>query len=251
MKRIKPPLLFAAAALAALLNSASSAQTPASTPEAVAQQLKRAHPNTSFGAIHPTPWPGVFEVSVGSNLAYVDGSGQYFLFGHLYDMKAQRDLTAERKDALNRIDFPALPLRDALTEVRGNGKRTLVIFSDPDCPHCRQLEHDIAKLTDITLHTFLLPIASLHPEARGKAIAVWCASDPIAAWHALMRKGESVASKPCDHPVDRNIELAERLGISATPTLVAADGRVRAGAGSLPQLEAWLNRTTTQKAATP
>ena len=107
--------------------------------------------------------------------SYVDASGQYFMFGHLYDMKAQRDLTAERKDTMTRIDFASLPLTDALTEVRGNGKRTLVIFSDPDCPYCKKLEADIANLSDVTTHTFLMPIASLHPQARAKAISVWCA----------------------------------------------------------------------------
>jgi thiol:disulfide interchange protein DsbC len=53
-------------------------------------------------------------------------------------MKAQRDLTAERKDTLARIDFNALPLADAMKDVRGRGSRvTLAIFSDPDCPYCQ------------------------------------------------------------------------------------------------------------------
>ena len=73
--------------------------------------------------IRPTPWPGVFEVAMGANLAYVDASGQYFLFGHLYDMKAQRDLTAERKDTLARASTSTLPLADAIKDVRGRGSR--------------------------------------------------------------------------------------------------------------------------------
>jgi len=65
-------------------------------------------------------------------------TGQYFLFGHFYDMKTQRDLTAERKDSLRADRVPSsLPLADAVKEVRGNGARTLAIFSDPDCPYCR------------------------------------------------------------------------------------------------------------------
>jgi thiol:disulfide interchange protein DsbC len=202
----------------------ASAQTAAPTPGAIAERLQSLYPATRFGAVNTTPWPGVFEVVMGANLAYVDESGQYFLFGHLFDMKAQRDLTAERKDAQTRVDFAALPLADAVKDVRGNGARTLAIFSDPDCPYCLKLETEIKSLTDVTIYTFLMPIASLHPGARSKAIAVWCSRDRVAAWRALMLHDMNDASpaRECPHPVDRNIALGERLGISGTPTLVAA-----------------------------
>lgn len=221
---------------------AAQERTPAS--RAIAERLQSLYPATRFGEVNTTPWPGVFEVVMGANLAYVDETGQYFLFGHFYDMKAQRDITAERKDSLARIDFAALPLVDALKEVRGSGSRTLAIFSDPDCPYCRRLEAEIKGLTDVTIYTFLMPIASLHPDARAKAIAVWCSRDRIAAWHALMWRDEKVSAKDCPHPVDRNVALGDRLGVTGTPTLVAADGRVLPGAASSAQIEAWLARST-------
>lgn len=222
----------------------SAAQEAAPTPTSIAERLQTLYPATRFGAVNTTPWPGVFEVVMGANLAYVDETGQYFLFGHLYDMKAQRDLTVEHKDSLTRVDFQSLPLADAVKEVRGTGARTLAIFSDPDCPYCRRLEAEIRSLTDVTIYTFLMPIASLHPEARGKAIAVWCSKDRVAAWHALMWRDETISAIECPHPVDRNVALGERLGISGTPTLVAADGRVLPGAASSAQIEAWLARST-------
>ena len=101
-------LLAAAMALPCLAQSAAPAaeqSTPAAatpSPEiAMSARLQALYPSTRFGAVNPTPWPGVFEVVMGANIAYVDASGQYFLFGHLYDMKAQRDLTAEHKDTLD------------------------------------------------------------------------------------------------------------------------------------------------------
>lgn len=229
------------------------AETGATPSTALAERLHRIYPSTHFGAVNPTPWPGVFEVVMGAKLSYVDASGHFFLFGHLYDMQGQRDITAEHQDLLARIDFSSLPLNDALKEVRGSGKRSLVIFSDPDCPYCRRLEATLKGLTDITLYTFLMPLPSLHPAARGHAIAVWCAADRIQAWHTLMGGDQKsaeetpaamTAATPCAHPVDRNIALGERLGISGTPTLVAADGRALAGAGSLAQIEAWLGAST-------
>jgi thiol:disulfide interchange protein DsbC len=226
------------------LPAASLAQTNAPISPAVLERLKTLYPATRFAEVAETPWPGVFEVAMGNNLAYVDESGRFFLFGHLYDMKAQRDLTAERKDTFIRLDFAGLPLDDAIREVRGTGARTLAIFSDPDCPYCQRLEMEIKDLSDVTIYTFLMPIDSLHPQARGKAIAVWCSDDRVSAWHALMRRGEPVSARECAHPVDRNIQLGERLGITGTPTLVAADGRVLPGAASAGQIDAWLGRTT-------
>jgi thiol:disulfide interchange protein DsbC len=133
-------------------------------------------------------------------------------------------------------------------DVRGNGARTLAIFSDPDCPYCRKLEAEIKSLTDITIYTFLMPIASLHPGARSKAIAVWCSRDRVGAWRALMlhdmQPDDASPARECPHPVDRNIALGERLGINGTPTLVAGDGRILPGAASRAQIEAWLARAT-------
>jgi len=229
-------LLSAACALPA------AAQSTAPAPTSIAERLQALYPATRFGAVNTTPWPGVYEVVMGANLAYVDASGQYFLFGHLYDMQTQRDLTVERKDTLARVDFAALPLADAVKEVRGTGARTFAIFSDPDCPYCRRLEAEIKNLSDVTIYTFLMPIASLHPEARNKAIAVWCAPEQVEAWHALMWNDQKIPARECAHPVDRNVALGERLGINGTPTLIAADGRVLPGAASLAQIEAWLAR---------
>ena len=218
--------------------------TSATASADIAARLQSLYPATHFGAVNATSWPGVYEVLMGANIAYVDESGQYFLFGHLYDMKAQRDVTAEHKDTLARIDFSSLPLADAIKEVRGNGARVLAVFSDPDCPYCKRLESDLRSLTDVTLYTFLMPIASLHPTAHDKAVAVWCAKDRIAAWHGTMWQDQTLPHAECPHPVDRNIALGERLGIVGTPTLVAADGRVLPGAASKEQIEAWLVRST-------
>jgi len=210
----------------------------------LAQRLQALYPSTRFGPVDATAWAGVYEVAMGANLAYVDASGQYFLFGHLYDMTTQRDLTAERKDTLTRVDFQTLPLADALKEVRGQGSRVLAIFSDPDCPYCRRLEAELKDLGDVTVYTFLLPLDSLHPEARSKAVGVWCAPEPLQAWRDLMLQGQTPQASDCLHPVDRNVALAKQLGINGTPTLIAGDGRMMSGAASRQQIDAWLSRAS-------
>ncbi len=207
---------------------------------ALMARLAASYPATEFRDIRVTPMAGIYEVSMGRNVAYVGSDARHFLFGHLYDMQAQRDLTAERLEQARRIDFTSLPLGDAIQSVRGDGSRRLAVFSDPDCPYCRKLEQELAKLDNVTIHTFLYPLDTLHPAARAKAIAVWCAQDRAEAWKALMRDGKLLRPADCAHPIDRNIALARKLGVDGTPVLFDLQGRRLAGAMPADHIEAFL-----------
>ena len=228
---------FLCALMLVIAGHGLAADVPATVLET---HLKELYPGTQVTSVAPSALPGLFEVVMGRNIAYTDASGRYFLFGHLFDMPAQRDLTAERKDQLQRIDFGALPLADAIKTVRGRGSRVLAVFSDPDCPYCKRLEPELVKLNDVTIYTFLMPLTQLHPNARANAIAVWCATNRAKAWLVFMLHGQIDKSRDCENPVDRNVALGERLQINGTPTLIASDGRVMPGAASAAQIETWL-----------
>ena len=233
--------------LVALIAAAPVLAQPSSELPAV---LKHLYPGTAFDAVAPSPMPGLSEVVMGTNVAYVDSSGRYFLFGRLFDMQTQRDLTAERIEQLSAIDFGVLPLEAAIKTVRGAGSRVLAVFSDPDCPHCRTLEHALATLDDVTVYTFLYPVEALHPGAREKAIAVWCAPDRPKAWSSLMLRGAAPPAASCSHPIDRIAALGANLRVVGTPTLFAGDGRRAVGAQSAPELDAWLRAATSRHAET-
>ena len=144
---------------------------------ALAQRLQERYPATPIERVQPSEIPGLYEVMIGRNPAYTDATGRYFVFGHLFDLQTQRDLTAERLQAEQRVAFAELPLSDAIRTIRGAGERVLAVFSDPDCPYCRRLEEELAKVDNLTVYTFAYPLESLHPQARDKAVAVWCAAD--------------------------------------------------------------------------
>lgn len=212
--------------------------------EALASKLKDLYPATKVERVQRSELPGLFEVVMGRNAAYTDSTGRYFIFGHLFDMKEQRDLTAERVEKAARIAFDTLPLADAIKTVRGKGDRVIAVFSDPDCPFCRRLETELDKLDNVTLYTFLYPLEGLHPEAKGKAIAVWCAKDRSGAWGELMRSGKVPPQATCDNPIERNIQLGQRLSIQGTPTLISIDGRLLPGAVPRERIEQWLAEAT-------
>jgi thiol:disulfide interchange protein DsbC len=233
---------LAAAALWAATAFAAHAQG------ALGATLKKLYPGTTFDAVEPSPVKGLAEVVMGANVAYVDETGRYFVFGRLYDMREQRDLTAERLDGLTRVDFAALPLEAAIVEVRGSGSRKLAVFSDPDCPYCRTLERELAQLDDLTVYTFLHPIEALHHGAGRKAVAVWCAPDKAAAWADLMLRGIEPPPASCANPIRANLALGAKLRIRGTPTVFAGDGRRSVGALSAGELEAWLRAGAKQSA---
>jgi thiol:disulfide interchange protein DsbC len=232
------------AAIALLLHAGAHAAPSES--DAVLATLKQKYPGTSFASVAPAPVKGLYEVVMGRKVAYTDKSGRYFVYGSVVDMQTHDDLTAVRQQDLLRVDPAKLPLQDSITRVNGNGRRTVYVFSDPDCPYCRRLEGELDKLDDVTIHIFPYPIESLHSDAARKAQAIWCQGDEkqrLALWRRVVAHNENVATAECDNPLKRNIALGEALGVEGTPTLVAVDGRRLPGLLPAERIEEWLGLT--------
>lgn len=212
--------------------------------DAVLKALKLKYPATQVSAVNASSIVGIYEVVMGRNIAYTDDAARFVIFGHLFDMQTQKDVTADRLLQLNKVEWASLPLANAIKTVKGNGKRQLAVFSDPDCPYCKLLEASLEKLDNVTIYTFLFPLASLHPQAEAKAVAVWCSKNPSVAWQNLMVKAEEpkASRADCTNPIKENVELGRLLGINGTPTLIAADGSIKPGALPVEQIEAWLGK---------
>ena len=226
-----------------VLATTAHAEQGESNLEAIGNKLRTLYPATQFNEIRPSQFEGMYEVVMGKNVGYTDGEGRYFLFGHVFDMQTRQDLTQQRIDELNKVNFSELPLKDAIKEVRGKGQRKLVVFSDPDCPYCKKLEQELPQLDNVTIYTFPLPLEGLHPDAPRKAKSIWCSAKRQSAWHDyLVSNKQPTANTDCANPIDRNIQLGQKLGINGTPTLMAEDGRVMPGSASADQIENWLNQ---------
>lgn len=199
------------------------------------------YPATQVKSVEKSPIPGVYQVVMGKNIAYVSEDGRYFLFGSLYDMQTQTDLTANVKAMASRVDVSTIDLTKAIKTVKGKGTRSLIVFTDPDCPYCKTLAKTIDGMQDITVYNVLYPIAGLHPEAVKKSEFVFCSPENGKVLDDWFVRGIPIkASKPCANPIENNIALAQKLGINGTPTLVSLDGRVMPGAGSKVAIEEFL-----------
>ena len=217
----------------------AAAQVPPAVDSALRRNLPERLPNfPKIDEISRTPIPGMYEVRIGTELFYTDGEGNYIINGEMMDTRARRNLTEERMDKLLAIDFGQLPVKDAFTIVRGNGKRKLAVFEDPNCGYCKRFERDLQKIDNVTVYMFLYPI--LGPDSTDKSRAIWCSKDRGAAWAGHMLRNEPVgkADASCDvSAVARNIEFGRKHKITGTPTLVFADGSRVPGAIGAAEVE--------------
>ena len=198
--------------------------------------------------VNKSPMAGLYEVRVnGTEIYYTDAEANFLVQGSLIDTKQRRNLTEERVDKLTAINFEALPFKDAFTIVRGNGKRRLAVFQDPNCGYCKRFERDLQKLNHVTIHMFLYPILSADSNEKSKHI--WCAKDRVKAWQDWMVRDQTPAAANCDaSAIARNIDIGRKFKITGTPTLVFVDGSRVPGAISVAEVEKHLSEG---KVATP
>ena len=186
--------------------------------------------------VSKTPMNGLYEIRVDSDIFYTDPEGNFLIQGNLIDTKGKRNLTEERVTKLSAIDFDDLPLKDAFTQVRGNGKRKLAVFEDPNCGYCKRFERDLQKVNDVTIHTFLIPILSADSAEKSKNI--WCAKDKNKAWLDWMVRDQPAAKASCDTAaLERNLAFSKKYKITGTPTVFFANGTRVPGAISAPEIE--------------
>lgn len=205
--------------------SVSVVAAPTVTPE-LAKQVKTKFESEFQGIVidevSATPFEDVLELRLGKDVLYTNAKVEYVLQGSLVDVATRTDLTAERMEELNRVDFSSLPLDKAIKTVKGDGSQQMVIFEDPNCIYCKRLHESLEEIDNTTVYSFLFPI--LTPESRTTSEHVWCAEDPVAAWAAWMKDNKKPEEKTCDTPIDEILSLGMKMGVQGTPAIIFQDG---------------------------
>jgi thiol:disulfide interchange protein DsbC len=158
------------------------------------------------------------------------------------------NVTKKRAAEAGQRLFASLPLNAAIKYTYGKGERPILVFSDPDCPFCQDLDLAMQARGDAlnaTVYVLPYPLEGLHPNAKAHARHIWCTANPAEAWTAWMKStaqaGSTEAGRnaawagfaarypaPADCPAAVNVETAQRvgvtLGVSSTPTVVFENG---------------------------
>ena len=206
--------------------------------EADVRKGMEARLGTKVESVTKAGFLGLYEVYADGNIFYTDDKVTAIMVGaQLIDAKSMKNVTEERMRKLTAIKFNELPLDRAIKQVRGDGKRVLATFEDPNCGYCKRLARDLQKLENVTIYTFLLPILSEDSVKKSKQI--WCSADRAKAWNDWMIDGKAPSGREdCDTAaITRNQEFGRKLNITGTPTMFFGNGERVPGAMPLPRIE--------------
>ena len=121
--------------------------------------------------------------------------------------------------------------------VRGNGKRKIAVFEAPNCGYCKRFEKDLAKINNVTVHFFLIPI--LGADSVEKSRQIWCSADKVKTWNDWMQRDVTPkGAGSCNtDALTANLDFAKKYRITGTPTLVFEGGQRVPGAINAQQIE--------------
>ena len=94
--------------------------------------MEKKFPYQKVVSVHKTGYFGLYEIVMNNQLVYTDEKMTYLFSGNIIDLHSMKNLTEEREKQLFAINFDALPLDFAIKRVKGNGKRRMAIFTDPN-----------------------------------------------------------------------------------------------------------------------
>ena len=109
-------------------------------------------------------------------------------------------------------------------------QHTVTVFTDIDCGYCRKMHSQMAAYNKegIKIRYLMFPREGVNSDSFNKAVAVWCADDRQDAM-TKAKRGEEIARKTCDNPVEAQFELGQKLGVRGTPSMILEDGEMIPG----------------------
>ena len=199
------------------------------------QMVKSVNPEIEVMEIKTAPVAGLWEITIMARgkrgIAYIDFPKAHIITGSIIDVTTNLNLTNDRLYEISKVEFSDIPLEDALIMGNPDARFKAIVFHDPDCAFCKNLHREMKSLIeeyeDIAFYIKLLPLKK-HPTAYKKSKAIVCLRSI-----ALLERsfdGRPLPEPTCETTeVDDTIDLAERLGIATTPTIILPDGGVVQG----------------------
>ena len=177
----------------------------------------------------------LLEVEKGGNRGpvYLDYSKDFVISGQILQLSSMANVTGSRTALLARVDPAQIPLEGALLVGKKTAKEKVIVFSDPDCHFCGKLHDEIKKVAEkdpnVAFHIKLYS-RNNNPASVRKATSVVCSKSAKLLEEAYAGKEIPPPPSSCkDTTVEETRQVAERLTIRGTPTLVLPDGRVVRG----------------------
>jgi thiol:disulfide interchange protein DsbC len=212
-------------ALSALVTVSSFADTLSET--SIKKKVEAGlHEGVGVESVIKTPYAGLYEVRTNTgDVLYADKDAKYLFIGRILNANTLEDYTKARVEEINKIKFADLPFDSAIKMVKGDGKRVIAVFEDPNCGYCKRLRHTLSQMNNITVYTFMFNILAEDSVIKSKNI--WCSPDRLKAWDDWMLNGKEAPAAPASctsTPNEKIFELGRKFKITGTPAIFFADG---------------------------
>ena len=179
------------------------------------------------------PW--LFQISLkDGSILYADKNGHFLFAGQIFDMRSGRfnNLTEKSRKKI-RSDLLSLSPESEMVIFPSKTPKplaTITVFTDIDCGYCRKLHREVAMLNQlgVTVRYLAFPRAGIGSDSYKKIVAAWCSKDPKDAL-TRAKLGEDIGDLYCDNPIEKQLKLGEKLGVSGTPAIFFEDGTLQPG----------------------
>ncbi|MGG5872002.1 bifunctional protein-disulfide isomerase/oxidoreductase DsbC [Pseudomonas peli] len=226
--------------VALVLGLTSSVGVAADADQAIRNSLKAIDPALPIEAIAESPMPGVYQVELaGGRQLYTSADGQFLLQGYLFQVKNGQPVNlteaAESRGVVKLLD--AIPTSEMVVFAPKQPKTHITVFTDTDCGYCQKLHSEVPELNRLGVEVRYLafPRQGLESAAAKELSNVWCAKDQQDAMNRAKGR-QGVADAQCDSPVAKQYALGQMIGVSGTPAIVLANGKIIPGYQPAPQL---------------
>jgi thiol:disulfide interchange protein DsbC len=230
---------------------AGAADQPAkSDPRAV---IAKKFPGAKVEDVRLSPVPGVYEVPMGADTAYVSADGRYLFAGDLFEIDSRTNLTEANRSAGRTKLLAKIDERDAIVFGPASAKHTITVFTDVECGYCRKLHGEIDQLNKLGVRVRYLAYPRSGPGTADwrKMEQVWCAADRREAI-TKAKLDQDVKTPNCgDTPVAKQFKLGEDLGVRGTPAIFTAAGDYIGGYLPPAEMKKQLDELSAQRKATP
>ena len=209
-----------------------AANYPAGT-EVLVKQLNSSLPDLPIEAIYTTQRNDFFYIELGNGQSlYGSKDGRHLFSGDMFNISEGVVNLAEQRRSVHRRELLDLePLDNMVVFSPAGPTKTFVnVFTDVDCTYCRKLHKEMAQINALGIEVRYLayPRQGIGTPTYAKIVSAWCSDDPNDAITAL-KSGLQIPSKECSNPVAAQYELGQKVGVTGTPAIITADGRLLPG----------------------
>ncbi|WP_038053379.1 DsbC family protein [Thioalkalivibrio sp. ALJ1] len=205
--------------------------TPVLATDAIEEYMARVIPDAEFDSIQSTPMDGIYEVRYGTDIFYVSEDGRYLMQGNLVDLETRENLTQSALSGVRADMFAAIEDNELVTySPNGDTKGVLNIFTDPNCPYCREIHQDLPEYLSAGIKVRYLMFPVLGRDSPEIMDRIWCADDREEAMDRA-KEGDKLndIDGSCTTPQDQHMAMGQQLGLRGTPALITEGGQQLSG----------------------